>query len=119
MQFTISFCEQPEGEVSIIDYWIYSEHGYVGTYFVENKPDYSAELLKQHTRTFAPENGKVSFKLWDGNDIHASSSQPPLLGLRMKCRYGEQNAEYYIMFKHAGWSFPPDTDFSHLTPLKE
>ncbi|MGI5896476.1 MAG: hypothetical protein ACOX6U_05910 [Oscillospiraceae bacterium] len=62
-QFTISFCEQPEGEVSIIDYCIYSEHGYVNTYFVENKPDYSAKLLKQRTRTFTPENGKVSFEL--------------------------------------------------------
>ena len=112
-RFIIEFEQPPDDEVTITNYWIY-EYGTVSEHSTREEWD-------RHSKTFVPGNCLISFDLWDNrDDVVLTSDPPPLLGLRMQCRYGTDRAEYYILFQNAdpNAGFAEDFDFSHLTPLE-
>lgn len=118
--FCIEFEETPVGEVEFVDYEIHSERGYAPTYYnVEYSLDEAKERVEANTKTFTLEGNTLSFNLWDANRMMGSSNIPPLVGLRMKCDYGEQRVEYYLMFRSDDpWGeFSPTAPLTHLTPL--
>ncbi|MGI5897013.1 MAG: hypothetical protein ACOX6U_08655 [Oscillospiraceae bacterium] len=117
--FTITFDKMPDGEVTILDYSVFSAYGYAGTYYEEGKQTRSEKNLKEHTRVFAPQNNEIFFLPWTPESRRASSNPPPLLGLRIVCSYNGQPVEYYILYQNImDFGFLDDTDFSHLTPLE-
>lgn len=118
-KLTIQFDNSYNGILTVIDYRVYSEHGYVNTHWVEGSQELTQKTFTEHQRSIEVKNGTASFGLWD--IIPSSDSNPPpLIGLRMKCSYEKQKVEYYILFRNFSsvGDFLSGADFSHLTPLK-
>ncbi|MGI5896491.1 MAG: hypothetical protein ACOX6U_05985 [Oscillospiraceae bacterium] len=125
-QFTISFHEQPESPVTIIDYMsaenLSVPYGTVVS-LDDKREEHDMYYLGNYTHVFELKSELLSFQLWEPHDIGLMSTLPYMRGLRLICQYGDKTVEYYILFQTTymsyGAEFPDYYSYSHLTPLEE
>ena len=118
--FTITFTELPTDKILVVDNIIQNENGIPDPHVIDGKPGLSKQNLKEHSRTFMLQENQISFDLWPYAGVEYFSTLPNLRGLQLQCNYSGTLVDYYILFQtDYGAGFPPDTNFSHLTPLEE
>ncbi|MGI5896493.1 MAG: hypothetical protein ACOX6U_05995 [Oscillospiraceae bacterium] len=112
-RFTIRFDQPPTGTIQITDYIIMDEHG--------KATEETLEYWTKRTYTFDADGSNFSFDLWKYEGLEIMSAHPFLRGLLLQCEIDGKQVEYYILFQtnYYGTKAFSDSDFNHLTPLKE